>query len=205
MFKVSNETKVGALTVIAVTLLILGYNMLKGKNLINRSDVIYVRMNDAGPLEVSNPVKIKGYKIGNIYSIGSKDENVSELIVAINLNKKVNIPVNSVASVAGSLTQSASLIIALGDAKTYAKEGDTLNSVAAPDLLTKLGNNIDPVLANVKMAIDSLKLVLGNLNDVFDEGNKANLKAVTLIRTTKISIKPLKTLKTHPKNFLNWN
>jgi phospholipid/cholesterol/gamma-HCH transport system substrate-binding protein len=164
MFNVSNETKVGALTVIAVTLLVLGYNMLKGKNLIKRSDVLYIRMADAGPLEVSSPVKIKGYKIGNVYSIGSKDENVSELIIAVNL--------------VGSLTQAASLNITLGDSKSYVREGDTINSVVTPDLLTKIGDNVDPVLANLKQAVDSMKLLLGNLNSVFDEGNKANLKAV---------------------------
>ncbi|MBS4066894.1 MAG: MCE family protein [Chitinophagaceae bacterium] len=178
MFKVSNETKVGALTVIAVTLLVLGYNMLKGKNLIKRSDVLYIRMADAGPLEVSSPVKIKGYKIGNVYSIGSKDENVSELIIAVNLDKRVNIPANSLANIVGSLTQAASLNITLGDSKSYVREGDTINSVVTPDLLTKIGDNVDPVLANLKQAVDSMKLLLGNLNSVFDEGNKANLKAV---------------------------
>lgn len=178
MFNVSNETKVGALTVIAVTLLVLGYNMLKGKNLIKRSDVIYVRFADAGALEVSSPVKIKGYRIGNVYSIGSKDENVSEVIVAVNLDRKVNIPVNSLASIAGSFTSAASLNIVPGNATSYIKEGDTLSSENNPDLLTKIGNNVDPVLANLKQAVDSLKMVLGNLNSVFDESNKANLKAV---------------------------
>lgn len=178
MFKVSNETKVGALTVIAVTLLILGYNMLKGKNLIKRSDVIYVRFADAGALEVSSPVKIKGVRIGNVYSIGAKDENVSEVIIAVNLDKKVNIPVNSLANIAGSFTSASALNIVPGNASTYIKEGDTLNSSNNPDLLTKLGNSVDPVLANLKQAVDSMKMLLGNLNSVFNESNKANLAAV---------------------------
>jgi phospholipid/cholesterol/gamma-HCH transport system substrate-binding protein len=192
MFKVSNETKVGALTVIAITLLVLGYNMLKGKNLIKRSDVIYVRFADAGALEASSPVKIKGYKIGTVYSIGSKDDNVSEVIVAVNLDKKVNIPTNSVASIAGSITSVASLNIVPGNASVYIKEGDTLISENNADLLTKIGNNVDPVLTNIKQAVDSLKLVLGNLNSVFDEGNKANLKAVILnLKNTSANLNEL--------------
>ncbi|MBX9785225.1 MAG: MlaD family protein [Chitinophagaceae bacterium] len=175
---VSNETKVGALTVIAVTMLVLGYNMLKGKNLIKRSDVVYARFNDVGALEISSPVKIKGYRIGNVYSIGSADENVSQVIVAINLDKKVNIPVNSLAAINNSITGSSSLNITPGDATAYIKEGDTLKSSNSPDLMAKLSNSIDPALTNIKQAVDSLKLVLGNLNSVFDEGNKANLKAV---------------------------
>jgi phospholipid/cholesterol/gamma-HCH transport system substrate-binding protein len=178
MFKVSNETKVGALAVIAVTLLVLGYNLLKGKNLIKRSDVIYARFTDVGSLEISSPVKIKGFRIGNVYSISSADDNVSEVIVAINVDQKVNIPVNSLAVVNGSLTGTTTLIIKPGNAATFIKQGDTLQSEIAADLMAKLNNSIDPVLANVKQAVDSLKLVLGNLNSVFDEGNKANLKAV---------------------------
>ncbi|MFN5135930.1 MAG: MlaD family protein [Chitinophagaceae bacterium] len=178
MFKVSNETKVGALTVIAVTLLILGYNMLKGKNLSKRSDVIYARFADVGTLEISSPVKIKGFRIGNVYSIESVDENVSEVIVAINVDQPIKIPVNSLAVVNGSLTGSTALNINPGDAKTYIKTGDTLQSMQSADLMSKLNSSVDPVLANIKQAVDSLKLVLGNLNSVFDDGNKANLKAV---------------------------
>ena len=33
--KISNETKIGALTIIAIVLLFLGFNFLKGKNLFN--------------------------------------------------------------------------------------------------------------------------------------------------------------------------
>ncbi len=176
--KVSNETKVGALTVIAVTLLVLGYNFLKGKNLVKRSDVIYARFSDVGALEISSPVKIKGYRIGNVYSFTASDENITEVIVAINLDKKVNIPVNSIAKVNSNITGGAELSIITGNANTYIQKGDTLKSSSGPDLLTKLGNSVDPILVNLNHAVDSLKLVLGNLNSVFDQENKDNLKAV---------------------------
>jgi phospholipid/cholesterol/gamma-HCH transport system substrate-binding protein len=175
---VSNETKVGALTVIAVTLLVLGYNMLKGKNLIKRSDVIYARFADVGSLEISSPVKVKGFRIGNVYSIEASDENISEVIVAINVDQKVNIPVNSLAVINGSLTGSTSLNINPGNASNYIKVGDTLRSEPSADLMSKLNSSVDPVLANIKQAVDSLKMVLSSFNSVFDEGNKANLKAV---------------------------
>lgn len=194
MFKVSNETKVGALAVIAVTLLVLGYNLLKGKNLIKRSDVIYARFTDVGSLEISSPVKIKGFRIGNVYSIESADNNVSEVIVAINVDQKVNIPVNSLAVINGSLTGTTTLTIKSGNATNFIKEGDTLKSELVVDLMSKINNSIDPVLANIKQAVDSLKLVLSNLNSVFDEGNKANLKAV---------IANLKTTSTHLNELLN--
>lgn len=176
--QISNETKVGALTVIAVTLLVLGYNMLKGKNLINKSGVIYARFPDAGTIEVSSAVKIKGFKIGNVYKINKADKNVSEVVVVINLTEDVNIPVNSLAEINASLTQTAAVSIIPGNSGTYLKLGDTLQSSKNPDLISKLMGNLDPALVNVKQAIDSLKMVLSNLNSVFNDDNKSNLKAV---------------------------
>ena len=178
MVKVSNETKVGALTVIAVTLLVLGYNFLKGKSLLKKSNVIYARFADVGALEISNMVKIKGFRIGNVYKIDNMDKDVSEVIVTINMTEDINIPKNSVAIINSSLTGSASISVLPGNATSFISFGDTLQSSSNPDILSKVMTSVDPVMVNVKQAIDSLKLVLSNLNSVFDEHTKANLKAV---------------------------
>lgn len=176
--KVSNETKVGALTVIAVTLLILGYNFLKGKSLLKKSNVIYARFPDVGALEVSNLVKIKGFRIGTVYQITNMDKDVSEVIVTINMIEDVNIPKNSVAVINSSLTGNASISILPSNAKDFIQLGDTIQSSSNPDILSKVMSSVDPVMANIKQAVDSLKLVLGHLNSVFDDPTKANLKAV---------------------------
>jgi phospholipid/cholesterol/gamma-HCH transport system substrate-binding protein len=176
--KVSNETKVGALTVIAVTLLVLGYNFLKGKSLLKKSNVIYARFSDVGALEISNLVKIKGFRIGNVYKIDNMDKDVSEVIVTINMIEEVNIPKNSVAVINSSLTGNPSISVIPGNATSFLTFGDTIQSSNNPDILSKLMNSVDPVMANIKQAVDSLKLVLGNLNSVFDEHTKSNLKAV---------------------------
>lgn len=176
--KVSNETKVGALTVIAVTLLVLGYNFLKGKSLLKKSNVIYARFSDVGALEISNLVKIKGFRIGTVYKIDNMDKDVSEVIVTINMIEDVHIPKNSVAVINSSLTGNASISVLPGNAKDFLSLGDTIRSTNNPDILSKVMTSVDPVMANIKQAVDSLKLVLGNLNSVFDEHTKENLKTV---------------------------
>ncbi len=52
--KISNETKVGILTIVALTILILGFNFLKGKSLFSKSKKIYAVFKDMGTLEKSN-------------------------------------------------------------------------------------------------------------------------------------------------------
>lgn len=176
--QISNETKVGALTVVAVTLLVLGYNFLKGKTFTSKSSVIYARFVDVGSLEISSPVKIKGFRIGNVYRISNLDKNVSEVVVAINLTEEVNIPRNSVAVISNSLTGTSTINIMPGNAKEYIAKGDTLQTSNNPDLLGKVMNSLDPILHTVQQAVDSLKNVLGNLNSMFDENTKSNLKGV---------------------------
>ena len=82
--KISNETKVGILTITALTLLILGFNFLKGKDLFNRSKKIYAVFNDLGPLSKSNEVKINGYVIGKVYQLTAKDSGATQSAWAFN-------------------------------------------------------------------------------------------------------------------------
>ena len=190
--KVSNETKVGALTVIAVTLLILGFNFLKGKTILKKSNVLYARFPDAGSLEVANLVKIKGFRIGNVYKISALDKNVSEVIVTINLLEDVNIPKNSVAVINSSLTGNSSISIIPGEGPGFLAKGDTVLSSSNPDILSKIMTSVDPVMANIKQAVDSLKLVLGNVNSMFDADTKANLKhTIANLKTTSDNLSVL--------------
>jgi len=93
--KISNETKVGILTIVALTLLILGFNFLKGKSLFKKEKKIYTVFSDLGSLSKSNDVKINGYVIGSVYELDAKDENINGIVATITLTKKVNIPVDS--------------------------------------------------------------------------------------------------------------
>jgi phospholipid/cholesterol/gamma-HCH transport system substrate-binding protein len=64
--KITNETKIGALTTIAILLLILGFNFLKGKDLFSHSKKIYAVFKNVDGLELSNSVSIKGLNVGSV-------------------------------------------------------------------------------------------------------------------------------------------
>lgn len=176
--KVSNETKVGALTVVAITMMVLGYNFLKGKSLLRKSNEIYVVFNNIGSIERSNVVKINGFQIGNVSRITNIDKRISKILLTINVTEEVEIPKNSVAVVQSSLTASSYISILPGDSKEMMQFGDTLVSKDSPDIIAKLTHEMEPALANINVALDSLKLLLGSMNSVFDQENKNNFKAV---------------------------
>src|SRR6266498_5222579 len=176
--KISNETKVGLLTIVALTLLILGFNFLKGNNVFNKSKKVYAIFNEVGSLEKSNDVKIKGNAIGKVYDKKFTDKNASGILVTIHLTTDINIPSNSVAYISSPLTGSPYINIQLGNATSYLKTGDTIETILRGGLLGDLTSQVSPTLEKARTAIDSLTMVLGTVNKLFEPGTKNNIQGI---------------------------
>lgn len=176
--KISNETKVGVLTITALVVLILGFNFLKGKDLFNKSKKIYAVFDNLGALSKSNEVKINGFTIGNVYDLEAIDKNVSGIKVTINLTKDVNIPSNSVAHISAPLAGLGSSVILIdkGDATTYLQDGDKLETRVDKDMFSGLSSEVSPTLAKIRTSLDSLNVVFSNINRFFDANTKGNLQ-----------------------------
>ena len=176
--KISNETKVGALTAIAITLLILGFNFLKGKTILKTGNYVYAKYADTKGIMISNPVYINGFQVGAVFDIENADQNLSAIVVSIKLKDKYNIPVNSVASIKENPLGPASITIALGDVKEYLKTGDTLLTASNAGLIGNLIDKLGPVGDQIKTTVHSLDSVLRNINTIFDPNTKNNLQQV---------------------------
>ncbi|MCE2843688.1 MAG: MlaD family protein [Sediminibacterium sp.] len=174
--RVSNETKVGALTVIAVTLIIIGFNFLKGKTIFKSGNFIYAKYHDTKGLIVSNPVYVNGYQVGTVFEIENLNANLSDIIVAIKLNNNYQIPINSIATIQENPLGTNSIYISLGNATIYLKNGDTVKTAPATSLLGDFMNTLSPLSDQFKKTIDELRKVLVNVNTVMDDQNKANFK-----------------------------
>ncbi|WP_276503294.1 MlaD family protein [Terrimonas pollutisoli] len=176
--KIKNETKVGVLTVVALALLIIGFNFLKGKDIFNNTTKIYAVFSKLGSLAKSNEVKINGLTVGTVYAMEETDKNVSGIKVTISLTRDVNIPSNSVAYITAPLggLGSSSIIIEKGDAATYLKDGDVMQTRIDEGLFGGLSAEVSPTLSKIRNSLDSLNRVFGNINSLFDAGAKRNLQ-----------------------------
>jgi len=174
--KISNETKVGVLTIVAVTLLVLGYNFLKGKEVFSKTKTIYAVFSDLGALEKSNQVKINGLPVGIVYDLNAMDKEVSGIVVTINLTRDVNIPDNSQAYISTPLVGGSFIIIERGNSEVYMKSGDTLKTRTDSGLLDDVRSQFNPTLIKVRDALDSLKFLLGNINRLFNTEANNNLQ-----------------------------
>ena len=174
--KISNETKVGALTAIAITLLVLGFNFLKGKSLFKTGNYLYAKYSNTKGIMISNPVLINGFQVGNVADIENADANLKDIIVTIKLKSKYNIPANSLANIKSNPLGTPSMEIVMGNGTTFLNSGDTLVTGDDPGLLGSLTDKIVPIADQLKVTMHTLDSVLNNVNSIFDAKAKGNLQ-----------------------------
>src|SRR5205085_1868119 len=101
--KLSNETKVGILAIVAILILVLGFNFLKGKSVFSKPNILYAKFAEIGSLDKSNPVKINGLPVGTVFNVSQADKEVDSVIVEIHITRDVNIPNNAIAFIDGTV------------------------------------------------------------------------------------------------------
>jgi phospholipid/cholesterol/gamma-HCH transport system substrate-binding protein len=173
--KISNETKVGTLTIIALTILILGFNFLKGKDILNKRKKIYAIFKDIGSLSKSNEVKINGYVIGSVYEIRARDKDLSGVVVTINLTQEVNIPQDSKALISSPFVGSSYLIIEKGLSNKLLMPGDTLLTRMDSSILDDVKAQLAPTLEKVRSTLDTFSTVMGSINSMFNAQARNNI------------------------------
>ena len=183
--KISNETKVGAIAVVCVTLLILGFNFLKGKKLFSNSTTLFAKYGNVQGLQNSNPIVINGLQVGTVYKI-STDKDMRQIMVELNITKDINIPKNSIAIIKPNPIGTTSVEIKLGDAPANLKSMDTLYTEANAGIFDDILRKVDPVLYEVKKAVSALDTMMVNINSVIDPKAKNNIGA-TLENLNKIT------------------
>ena len=157
---ISKETKVGVLAAFAITVLIIGYNFLKGENVFTSTKEYFGKYEKIEGLFASNPVLINGYKVGSVSSV-SMDNKTLELTVGIRLPGDIKIPNNSVMKIVNNdMIGSKAVEIIFGDSKDMAKDGAFLEASqdqgiaqAVSDVLTPLTQRVNSVLGNIDTAV----------------------------------------------------
>ncbi|HET6996905.1 MAG TPA: MlaD family protein [Chitinophagaceae bacterium] len=174
--KINNETKVGLLTVGALAILIIGFNFLKGKDVFNKTTKIYAVFSKLGSLAKSNEVKINGYTIGTVYAFEPTNKNVDSIKVTISITEDVQIPDNSIAYISAGLLGTSAITIEKHESNVFLKDGDFLKTREDPGIFGDLPSQAGSTLANVRVSLDSLKIVFSNLNKLLDGNTKGNLQ-----------------------------
>jgi phospholipid/cholesterol/gamma-HCH transport system substrate-binding protein len=179
MTKISNETKIGVLAVVALAALILGFNFLKGSSLFQHTKKLYAIFDNVEGLETANAVQIDGLTIGSISAINESDKDLtSGIVVTITLKKDVHIPKNSVGVINSGLISSATIVINKGTDTEFLGDGDTLKTKKQANLLTQVQASVNPIIVQLGGTLTSLDSLIEVVGTMFDPRLKNNFGAI---------------------------
>ncbi|WP_109698867.1 MlaD family protein [Chitinophaga deserti] len=176
MLKVNNETKVGILTVLAVVLLVLGFNILKGRSLFSTKKTIYAVYTQVNGLQASNVVMVNGLGIGTVQSLSVMDKRAGRILVTLQINKDIEIPKNSVARISADLLGTRKVEIDFGNTDEFLKNKDTIYAATDGSITDALKEQLSPLVKKLETTLGAVDTLLLTVNSVFDTATKHNLR-----------------------------
>ena len=163
----SNETKIGILAVVAITLLIWGFTYLKGRNILSTSTLMYVEYPSVDMLAVSAPVLINGFRVGVVADMYLKKADMRTIVVVLDINNGVDIPKDAVAEIISTdVTGGKGIRLQFSNpcsGDDCAKNGDYLNGRVKTLLGSMVSKNeLNEYLKTVSGAVGEIWDTLGN-------------------------------------------
>ncbi len=157
----TKEFKIGLWVIVGLVILIFGIDFLKGINLFTPANYYIARYDNVQGIEISAPVTIDGYKVGQVRDVKFDFEHPGKIEVVLALNKNLKVPEDSYAELTPTLMSGTKIEMHLGTSKTYLPVGGEIKPLEAKDFLASIQSDVVPSINNILPLVDSL---LTNLN-----------------------------------------
>jgi phospholipid/cholesterol/gamma-HCH transport system substrate-binding protein len=178
MKKISNEVKVGVVTLFTILVFIWLYNFLKGKDFFSNSAYYYTVYDKIGGLAESSPVEINGFKVGVVQSIEFQNAENGKLIATFSVSKDFKLPRNTVAEIVPvSILGGMKVQFVYGNGPGTYSDGDTIPGVLAESITDKIETEFIPVKDKISRLVSTLDSVISSVNEVMDKKFKDDLRA----------------------------
>ncbi len=175
--KLTREIKTAILVIISILLFIWGYSFLKGKNLFDTSNKLFVVYENVAGLAPSAPVTLNGLTIGKVNAINIQTDG--KLLVELSITNDFPISKSSIAEIYDSgLVGGRQIAIKPNLTDTnYTKSGDFLQASSKLGLADALAQQLEPLQYKVQKLLDNADAMVSNINDILDASTKQNLKS----------------------------
>lgn len=168
--KLSNETKIGALTAIAITILILGYSYLRGNDVFSGSNKFYAIYQSVDGLAVSKPVLVNGFQIGRVSKMELRENG--HTVVEFKIDDQYKVPNNTMARlVSTDLLGGKAIIFELGNSQELAENKDTLRA----DVAGSLAESLQPIQKKAENLMIKLDSSLASINRIMNPNFERNV------------------------------
>ncbi|MCP4123838.1 MAG: MCE family protein [Bacteroidetes bacterium] len=184
--KISNELKVGALTLIGIVVLIMGFYYLKGEELFSKTQKIYVLLEDAAGITAANPVAMYGKQIGKVSTVTFKETGNYNVIFDLSISKDIKIPSNSIVKVIElDLLGNKELRVVRPDTiRGYIGERDTLFGEIKGNIFAAVESQLSPIIAKADPLLGNIDSLILNVNSLLKRNQEVIDASLTSLNRT---------------------
>lgn len=172
----TREVKIGIAGVVALALVFLGINFLRGINLFQPTNYYFIEFRDAKGLSKSSPVYADGFNIGIVSNIAYNYKKQGSIIVEIQVDDELRIPKGSSAELETEILGGCKLNLLLANnPRERMMPGDTIQG--RDDLA--LMDQAATMLPKVELMLAKADSLLASLNKIASDPNIARILANT--------------------------
>lgn len=157
------EITIGLSVIIAIVILIFGIEFLKGINLFRPANFYLAYYENVDGLEISAPVKVNGYKVGQVREINFDYAHPGKTEVVLALNRNLHLPEDSRAIISSTLMGEAYIEIEVGSTAKMIPVGGSVPTGAGSGIFSDLSETLMPKVKETLVNVDTLLL---SLNEV---------------------------------------
>lgn len=185
MSKLSKEIRIALIAIVAIVLLYVGLNFMKGISLFSNSADYYVKFKDISGLSASNPIFADGYQVGVVRDIQYDYATNQEVVVHFTVNDDLRIPRGSSAEIVSDLMGNVKMNLLLANnPRERIQSGDTI----VGDINSGAMGKLSAMIPAVEQMLPKLDSILASLNQLLADPalqhSLHNVETVTANLTT---------------------
>lgn len=181
--KSRKEILIGLCVVIALFALFFGINFLKGINVFKAANYYYATYTNAAGLQVSAPVTLNGFKVGQVRSINYEYDSPGHVKAELSLDRQLKLPKGTKAIIEQDILGTSTVTLHPTTSAEYEAVGSTLIGETASGLMDNVSQNLMPAVSAIFPKIDSL---LTNINTLM--ANPALATSISRLDDITLSI-----------------
>lgn len=159
----TKEVRIALVAVVAIVVLFVGMQFLKGMSLFSSNDVFYAVFDDVSGLSASSPVYANGYRVGVVQRIDYDYSRPDHIVAAIDLDPQLKVSQGTRAEIVSDFLGNVRLELRFGPAgSSLLSRGDTIQGQMEQGLMSKAAD----MMPQVEALLPKLDSILTNIRDL---------------------------------------
>ena len=173
------------LAIVAIAALVIGYNFLRGTNILTNDRTFYVSYPNVEGLNVGAQVIFNGIKVGQVKNLELQPERGNAVRASLELEKGIVVGDSTVAGLSGTLLGAKTITLFMGKNSKEFTGGEELRSKSAVSITDAFQARALPIL-------DTVGTTLSHLNALLNKDAQTNIQKTLLgARATSESLQAL--------------